>query len=260
MQRIILNSTVAALGSAAASLLIVAVMVPALGGSVDGNAILMSILCPLVIAWPASAYTFWQKERLAMALAELKATHLRLEDAHSALAEAHARLAEKARRDEMTGLLNRETFFAALEKSRRRTDAGTLLIVDADNFKAINDNFGHLKGDEALRLISAAIRGAVREGDLLGRIGGEEFAVFLAGVEGEEAAQAAERLRQAVERLRFFPDDDAVLPLTVSIGGTPHRPRQGLSDLMRAADGRLYEAKRLGRNRVVLDGSVSAAA
>ena len=130
-------------------------VVPALGGSVDGNAWLMLTICPLTIAWPASAFTFWQSERL-------KNAHRDLARAHAQLAAAHRRLEEKASRDNMTGMLNRESFFAALDGSRRKTDRGALLIIDADHFKKINDNFGHLTGDTALLEIAAAISRAIR--------------------------------------------------------------------------------------------------
>ena len=99
----------------------------------------------------------------------------------------------------MTGMLNRESFFAALEGSRRKSDRGALLIIDADHFKKINDNFGHLTGDAALLEIAAAISRAIRVGDILGRIGGEEFGAFLVGASDKEAIRVAERIRREVE-------------------------------------------------------------
>ena len=150
MNRIFLKSTAVAFSSLLASLLLALTLVPALGGVVDGNAWLMLTICPLAIAWPASAFTFWQSEKL-------RAAHRDLARTHAELAAAHRRLEERASRDTMTGMLNRETFFAALDRSRRRTDRGALLIIDADHFKKINDNFGHLTGDTALLAIAAAI-------------------------------------------------------------------------------------------------------
>jgi diguanylate cyclase (GGDEF)-like protein len=245
-RRIAWKSTVVALASMVASLLIVAVVVPLLGGVVDGNAWLMSALCPLVIAWPASAQAFWKSEKLKRALDELAATHREL-------AAAHQRLTDKAARDDMTGMLNRESFFAALDQSRRRSDRGVLLLVDADHFKRINDNWGHLVGDDALLAIAAAIGRGVRAGDTLGRIGGEEFGVFLAGATEAEAQRVAERIRREVEMIRFRPTPEREISLTVSLGGTLCPTEMTVSNLMRAADRRLYEAKRTGRNRVVLD-------
>lgn len=253
MQNIVLKSLVVAVASAAASLGIVMTVVPAIGGVVEGNALLMTVLCPLVIAGPASYHTFRQKKKLTDALADLKAAHEDLADAHVELAEAYSRLSEKARHDDMTGLLNRESFFAALKSSRRRTDTGTLLIIDADNFKYVNDTHGHQAGDRALLMISAAIGKAVRDDDLVGRIGGEEFAAFLAGASAEEATVVAERIRLQVEALRFSPGEGKYLPLSVSIGAARLRPHASWSEMMREADRRLYEAKRRGRNRVVFE-------
>ena len=155
MNRIFLKSTLVAFSSLLASILLSIIVVTALGGTVDGNAWVMLTICPLAIAWPASAFTFWQAERLKNAHRDLARTH-----AH--LAAAHRRLEEKASRDNMTGMLNRESFFAALDRSRRKTDRGALLIIDADHFKKINDNFGHLTGDAALLEIAAAISRAIR--------------------------------------------------------------------------------------------------
>ena len=259
MKQVFFKAALVALGAVAASFLLVMLLVPALGGVVEGNAIVMTLVCPLMIAFPASAHTFWQKKKVSDMLTELTAAHEKLASAHAELAEAHARLSEKARHDDMTGLLNRESFFAALKNTRRRTDAGTLLIIDADHFKQINDRHGHPQGDQALLLISEAIRQGVRDGDLAGRIGGEEFAVFLNGASEEEAMITAERIRLGVEAIRFSPGEGKLLPLSVSIGAARLRPHISWSELMREADRRLYEAKRRGRNRVVFD-TMSAAA
>ena len=150
MKIIFLKAALASLVSVALSVAIAASLLPALGGDFSGNAVLMTTLCPLLIAFPASGFTFWQNERL-------RRVHAKLNEAHAALVKAHAELSDKARRDGMTGFLNRESFFAALESSRRKADRGALLIIDADHFKKINDNFGHLTGDTALLAIAAAI-------------------------------------------------------------------------------------------------------
>jgi diguanylate cyclase (GGDEF)-like protein len=253
MRSILLKSSLVATGSVAASLSIVSVLVPALGGAVDGMALLMSTVCPLAIAWPASAFTFWQSDRL-------KRAHAELATAHAELAETHRTLSEKASRDQMTGLLNRESFFAALEGARRKTDRGALLIIDADHFKKINDGFGHLVGDEALLAIAVAISRGVRSRDTVARIGGEEFAAFLEGAAHEEAALVAERVRREVEAIHFETPHGGRVALTVSIGGTLCLPEATLSDLLRAADHRLYAAKRAGRNRVMFEHGLSQAA
>lgn len=249
---IVKKSVLAAILSAVASVLIVLIVVPLAGGEVSTLALVMSTVCPLVIAGPASAWSAWQNEKLRQANAQLAR-------AHADLALAHARLAEKASRDMMTGMLNRESFFAALDSSRGDEKRGALLIIDADHFKRINDSFGHLIGDDALLKIAAAIARAVRKSDVLGRIGGEEFGAFLSGASDVEAAHVAERIRREVEMVRFRPNGDATLPLTVSIGGTVCDAAATVSELMRAADRRLYEAKQGGRNLAVFESTQRAA-
>jgi diguanylate cyclase (GGDEF)-like protein len=253
MSYVFWKSTIVALASVALSLIITLVAVPALGFSITRSIWLTCVVCPLVLAWLASAYTLWQSD-------QLKTAHAELARAHTQLATAHRQLKEKASRDDMTGMLNRESFFAALEGSRRKADRGALLIVDADHFKTINDNFGHLTGDEALLLIASAIRRGVRSGDVLGRIGGEEFGAFLIGATEQEARHVAERIRREVELIRFRPADERTVPLTVSIGGTVCATDAGVSDLMRAADQRLYAAKHGGRNLAVVEADVPQAA
>ncbi|MGO4833258.1 GGDEF domain-containing protein [Rhizobiaceae sp. 2RAB30] len=252
MNGIALRSGCVALCAALASLTIVWAALSLRGGTMDGNALLMSLLSPIVIAWPASAYTFSQHRRL-------KAAHRELARTHAQLAAAHRRLAEKANRDEMTGMLKREAFFGTIDASRRRTDRGALLIIDADHFKKINDTHGHLAGDEALLAICAAIRSGVRESDVLGRIGGEEFGALLVGATAAEARRVAERIRAEVEALRFSPTDCEPIQLTVSIGGILCNRDASVSELMRAADRRLYEAKNRGRNRAVTEPLQAAA-
>ena len=253
MNQIFVKSTFVAVSSLVASLLLAITVVSAVGGVLDANAWLMLTICPLMISWPASAFSFWQSERL-------KTAHRDLARTHAQLAAAHRRLAEKASRDQMTGMLNRESFFAALDGSRRKADRGALLIIDADHFKKINDSFGHLTGDTALLEIAGAISRAIRVGDVLGRIGGEEFGAFLVGASDQEAARVAERIRIEVELIRFKPEDERTVPLTVSIGGTPCAPDADVSDLMRAADKRLYEAKNRGRNLAIFAGGIAEAA
>ncbi|PSJ57844.1 GGDEF domain-containing protein [Pseudaminobacter soli (ex Li et al. 2025)] len=252
MTSIFLRALLVSILAVAGSLLVAVTVVPMMGGTVDGNAWLMCIVCPLATAFPASAYTFWQSDRL-------KQAHRELARAHAQLAATHRALAEKASRDDMTGMLNRESFFAALDGSRRRSDRGALLIIDADHFKKINDNFGHLTGDDALLEIAAAISRGVRSGDILGRIGGEEFGAFLIGATEAEAAVVAERIRGEVEKVCFQPAGEQQVPLTVSIGGTVCALGATVSELMRAADRRLYEAKNRGRNLAIVAGLLSAA-
>ncbi len=146
---------------------------------------------------------------------------------------------------------------APAQRRQEAEGAGALLVIDADHFKAINDRFGHGQGDEALRIISRAIRNSVRGGDLVGRLGGEEFGVFLPGANEMNAADVAERIRRAIADAAFLPNG-ARCPLSVSVGGAVYEVRIDFSDLFRVADQRLYEAKEAGRNRVQLSSAAKA--
>jgi diguanylate cyclase (GGDEF)-like protein len=124
-------------------------------------------------------------------------------------------------------------------------------MIDADNFKTINDLFGHEAGDEALRIIARSIRAVLRTDDLLGRVGGEEFAVFLPGADRRATEIIAERIRRSVNLAAFAPDGRH-RRLSVSIGGAVFEGATGFAELLRIADHRLYDAKRTGRNRVAV--------
>ena len=251
MKKILLKTLCATTLSVIGSLFAAFLILSSLGSRLDGFALIMCVVCPIVVAAPASAHTFWQSERM-------RRLHARLAAAHEALSAAHSALVEKSRRDFMTGFLNRESFLQEL-RERRRTDKGALLIIDADDFKSINDQYGHLVGDEALRQIAAAIGRIVRHEDVVGRIGGEEFAVLLSRASMPDAAILAERIRVEVEQILFSPQGVAQ-PLTVSIGGVALDPEMSVSAHMRIADARLYAAKRQGRNLTVFDFDAKAAA
>jgi diguanylate cyclase (GGDEF)-like protein len=173
------------------------------------------------------------------------------------LAIAHERMAELAMTDSLTAVLNRGAFTAQVEArlmGRRAADEtrkGALLIIDADNFKAINDTYGHEGGDEALRIIAGAIRRVLRRSDLVGRMGGEEFGVFLEGCTRSETESIAERIRSTVARIAP-PPTAPHLQLSVSVGGAFYRDTPQFKALFRLADQQLYLAKRAGRNRVAI--------
>ncbi len=182
------------------------------------------------------------------------------------LAIAHHKLAVHASTDSLTSVLNRGAFTtlvdAYLGDVREHERSGALLVIDVDHFKRINDSFGHERGDEALRLIAQAIKGVLRSHDLVGRMGGEEFGVFMPGTSPRNAEIAAERIRQAISEVEFWPDGRR-RRLSVSVGGTSFAGEVPFTALYREADRRLYEAKDLGRNRVAfsaMTGSVKEAA
>lgn len=259
-RRIIVKASVATVSSIAASLGLAVTIVPLLGGVVDGNAWLMCILCPLLIAWPVSAWQFRQAERFREARNEIARLHRELVEAHRELSAAHAAAVEKARRDGMTGLLNRGSFLTALREAMAGGGEGALLFIDADHFKQINDRFGHPAGDDALQSLATAIAGTVGAGDLSGRLGGEEFAVYLPGLAADEARLMAAKILEAVRSLRIDVAADRTIALTVSIGAAVQTGGVTLNELIAEADEQLYRAKTLGRNRAAFALDVAAVA
>jgi diguanylate cyclase (GGDEF)-like protein len=185
-----------------------------------------------------------------------------LEAANAHLARSIETLHRLSSTDSLTGTANRRSFDETLDLEwRRAARTGSpiaLLMVDIDQFKAFNDEYGHQAGDECLRRVADALREKIhRAGDMVARYGGEEFAVLLNGTDAESAPQFAEQLREAVAALQIPHAMSGVAPVvTISVGvGTtiPEREStEGPAALISAADAALYAAKRTGRNRVVV--------
>lgn len=228
-------------------------LLPIFGARLDGLALLMCIICPMLIAWPASAFQFIQNEKLRQANQQITEIYGQLEVAHIELAEAHKRMTDKASRDSLTGVLNREGFFNRVKELRRTGKTGALLVIDIDHFKSINDRFGHLAGDDVLRTICNTIDNALQPDLLFGRIGGEEFAVFMPISSEYLGAALAETIRAEIANLVIANDMNADIRLTVSIGGALDEPTLSMTDFFKKADKYLYQAKRLGRNQVVMN-------
>jgi diguanylate cyclase (GGDEF)-like protein len=170
----------------------------------------------------------------------------------------HAQLLAASRIDTKTGLLNSSTWEreAELEVTRavRMNIPLAVALVDIDHFKVVNDTYGHLAGDKALRAVTDALRGQLRGYDLAGRFGGEEFAVLLPQARELDALNVAERLRSHVAGLVIPVDDQdesaGCIRLTISVGvASLDGESRELTDLMAAADAALYHAKETGRNK-----------
>jgi len=155
-------------------------------------------------------------------------------------------------KDELTGLYLREVFDVVLKKemeeANRKNTSLCLLMIDIDDFKKINDQYGHLKGDEVLKKIGTAINDSVREMDLAARYGGEEMVVLMPRVDIKQAYKVAQRIRQTIEQIQlkeFF--------VTVSIGLSQTSRHIDTPDkLIHAADEALYDAKKKGKNQVIM--------
>jgi diguanylate cyclase (GGDEF)-like protein len=168
---------------------------------------------------------------------------------------------ELAIRDELTGVYNRRHLLALIEAERtRELRAGQpfcLCLLDIDFFKRVNDSYGHPAGDSVLRAFASAASAQVRDSDCFGRYGGEEFLLMLPETSLDAAAALVERIRTAVEALRFA-DVDAGLTMTVSIGVAQFRSGETIAQGIARADEALYLAKARGRNRVVFHGQAAA--
>ncbi len=156
--------------------------------------------------------------------------------------------------DSLTSCLNSGVFANLIDAFRGNSAAGgrrqgALLVVEIDDFRAINAKFGHAWGDEVLKIVAGTIKASVRAGDLVGRIGGEEFGIFLPGTSRENAERVAERIRGSVSETILEPGGRK-LPLSVSVGAVLFEDQLEFDDLFREADDRLSEAKARGRNRI----------
>nr|WP_281502986.1 diguanylate cyclase [Ancylobacter crimeensis] len=198
-------------------------------------------------AMPATRIT--ELEPLVVAVGEMSQ---RLTERETALRGANQKLMALASRDPLTDLPNRRAFDEALRGCWDEPVPVALLMIDIDHFKEFNDQYGHSAGDSALRRVAAALAREVRTGDVLARIGGEEFVALLPGSGEGEAARIASRLRRAVEHLAIAHARSPFRLLTVSIGyaGVPAERVGQPGELLIAADRALYAAKAAGRNAI----------
>jgi diguanylate cyclase (GGDEF)-like protein len=176
-----------------------------------------------------------------------------------------ARLSKLVYHDELTALFNRRGFLEEAERVfhlisygdtslERRTGFQipfSIVFLDIDNFKSINDTYGHDAGDAALKALADTMRTSLRAGDLFGRLGGEEFVVALIGASAKRAALIGEKLRAALERIQFSWEETPI-PLTASFGVAEYDNEATLLELISKADRAMYQAKEAGKNRVVV--------
>lgn len=169
--------------------------------------------------------------------------------------EQRKKLFNLAQTDPLTKTLNRRGFMEKsemeLNRSQRYQTDLAILVLDIDLFKIINDNYGHATGDRALIAFTQACLESLRAIDVLGRVGGDEFAVLLPNIASEEVLIVAERIRQAIETSEVLNDDNIPVQMTSSIGVVMVSPEiTSISDMLAQADEALYISKKKGRNRV----------
>lgn len=183
---------------------------------------------------------------------------------HAAIALENARLHRVVERqalvDGLTGIANRrqceEALAQEIARAERLGTQFTLVLADLDDFKAVNDIHGHPVGDDVLREFASVLRATLRESDLAGRWGGEEFLLLLSGTDAAGGAQLAERVRATLAERSFLGRDGEIVFVTCSFGVAQHRGGGDERDLFAAADRALYRAKREGKNRVETDAAV----
>ncbi len=176
------------------------------------------------------------------------------EKTEAALRQSESRYMELSIKDDLTGLYNQRHFYhllhAEIGRSERYERPLSLLMIDIDDFKQFNDTYGHMEGDRVLERIGGTILRCIRRTDLAFRYGGEEFTVSMPETPGDHAVVLAERIRTEFRAERFRPRPGLEESKTISIGITQYRPGEELRDFVSRADRNMYEAKRLGKDRI----------
>ena len=239
---------------AAAALLAHRVNVPLQGAAADGRRLLTDI-CQArfgeqtgLAAWRSAASRPWDADEVRLIAAAGKIVRMALE--HEAIQREMMR---QARTDPLTGLLNRRAFREEVLRHTERADRegvpSTLMFIDLDHFKAVNDRLGHEAGDKVLLRVAAILRDIFRPADLVARLGGDEFAVWLGGADHMTAAERAEALRTAVPAALDEIAGGVPPRVTLSIGIATRAMRadEDIDGLIRRADEAMYDAKRNGR-------------
>jgi len=182
-------------------------------------------------------------------------THVKLTNQTIALEEAKEKLKEQANRDPLTNMYNRR-YFSDISKSMlalsiRSKQALSVMMIDIDKFKNINDTYGHAVGDKVLIHLSHTLTNTIRESDISARFGGEEFAILLPKTTLEQALELAEKIRKTIEKLEYK-GENTTIKFTISIGVSEFNKLKeiSISDTLNKADKSLYEAKNNGRNQV----------
>ncbi|MCH2107775.1 MAG: diguanylate cyclase [Polyangiaceae bacterium] len=180
----------------------------------------------------------------------------RVVELQQSLIEAREQLRVEATHDALTGLLNRRAIETRLEREINRGARGhdlSVIMVDIDHFKSVNDNFGHQIGDRVLQEVARRMRDTLREYDFAGRYGGEEFLLVLSDCEETVAERVADRIRLSIDLNKIMtPRGELRVSCSLGVASTQSFPGATAEDLVRLADAALYQSKNAGRNRVTL--------
>lgn len=185
---------------------------------------------------------------------ELKSEIVRRREAENKLQKSERKYKELSITDDLTRLYNSRYFYSKLEEEINRSDRYkhplSLLLIDIDDFKMVNDRYGHLEGDQVLAMTGKTIKDCLRRTDSAYRYGGEEFTVILPGTEFEAAVNAAERIRKQISAQEFSTSTKETIPITVSVGVCRFEPGDKMKAFVKKADNAMYVAKHEGKNRV----------
>jgi len=196
---------------------------------------------------------------------ELRNTKEQLQAANTELQLAFRHEQQLAHIDDLTGVNNRRYLFELtgheFDVAKRYQQPLSVIMFDLDHFKQVNDNFGHATGDKMLKLVIQAARAQLRDVDLIGRYGGEEFVIVLPVTKAQQAYLLAERIRTNVEALHVDTDTSpATVTLSIGIAEIIHAPQdESVDELIHRADEAMYAAKQAGRNRTIIFGQTNGA-
>ena len=213
---------------------------------IDPNSSLESVVAHLLASTKSiQASMEIMRHKIQESREEIKTLRTRLEQ-----------MSEEAQTDTMTGLANRKGLTLAIEKTLQAMNGSKLppciLMIDIDHFKSINDNYGHLLGDQVIKVVANNLKKQIKGKDTAARYGGEEFCVLLPETKLADAVKVAEDIRQVMEKTRIkrTKDNQDICKITVSVGVALHKPEEAILDFFQRADNALYQSKKEGRNRV----------
>jgi diguanylate cyclase (GGDEF)-like protein len=211
----------------------------------------------VIEALDIGAHDYVAKPFIYPVLAARMRSALRLKASQEKLMEANRLLEKLASYDSLTGAYNRRQFFnlaqAEFAKVERTQEPLSIIMLDIDHFKSVNDTYGHGAGDQALIELTRTCKKVCRTSDIISRFGGEEFVICCPSASIQGATSLAERLRESIEALTIKTDDNKSFGFTASIGVATHYPGDTLDSQINRADKWLYQAKETGRNRVIGD-------
>lgn len=239
MQIILLRTLASVAVAIAISIGALYAIAPFMGVTVGRTGLILCTLVPIIVVLPFRIV--WERDR-----AQLTDALAKFQEKSDVLSRTYASLQMKSDRDEMTGLLNRPAFLRHLEQARHAPhlhDGGALALIAVEGLRNINERHGASCGDDAILQVCDAVHRVARNGDLIGRIGGGEIALYMPGATQGESRHLVERLRREVERAPFAPQIEDAVVLAVHVGLGVTRRGQAIDDMMRIANESLLEAK-----------------